>query len=239
MRITSRHNAPFSLFRRSPSPACCFAPSVLLLLLRSSSKLSSRSSETRCTASSGFRWLRNPSYLLDPSSSSFFLFPLSSASLFRSSYFSTCTDTFSSSPVLSAERHVPAGLFVTTRSPRRPWFRAHFRRPKAVPFSSLNQLCAPHKSPPTHYAALFLSPSCSANAPFNTAGKFFEGRNAARFGILWISCSPIWHRIRHCHGVNLVFRGVPGILYCQLSVISGMEEGIRWKLIGAGNIIIG
>lgn len=46
--------------------------------------------------------------------------------------------------------------FCYTRFPRHPWFRAHFRRPKAVPFSPLNQLCALHKSPSNHYASLSL-----------------------------------------------------------------------------------
>lgn len=77
--------------------------------------------------------------------------------------------------------------FCYTRFPRHPWFRAHFRRPKAVPFSPLNQLCALHKSPSNHYA--WLSFSFSVFTPplhreyTSSVGGFRERRKILGGGI--------------------------------------------------------
>lgn len=95
-------------------------------------------------------------------------------------------------PPLSRRPRTLAGLFVTLVFPGHSWFRAHFRRPKAVPFSPLNQLCALHKSPSNHYTSLSLSISlslsfalCAATALWVYIGSVEakenpRGRNIAR-----------------------------------------------------------
>lgn len=69
------------------------------------------------------------------------------------------------------------GLFAT---PRHPWFRAHFRRPKAVPFSPPESTLRPPQITSSHYSALLplLLFSLSLESSFVSAANS-SGRRAS------------------------------------------------------------
>lgn len=83
------------------------------------------------------------------------------------------------------------GLFAT---PRHPWFRAHFRRPKAVPFSPPESTLRPPQITSSHYSALLplllfsLSLESSFVSAANSSGRraSFRQRNRAKKIFHWI-----------------------------------------------------
>lgn len=95
------------------------------------------------------------------------------------------------------------GLFAT---PRHPWFRAHFRRPKAVPFSPPESTLRPPQITSSHYSALLplllfsLSllnpPSFQRQILLGVARHFGKGIEQRKFSIGFFPLSTLERKVK-------------------------------------------